>query len=176
MNASRWGGWRSVRDGQKQWDGKNSCRDTARPVTGFQNPASKGHSHLQGKKSWELLTPEWAGRYLDKRKLEKQKMLQKERFLAMEKGLPVPEWGAGMLDDEGTVISSAEAHERSKEKFRLASLCVGLILAFCGIGMMLAFHFSSDTGFHDIDTIGLIPLMAGIGLLLFYVLTRQAKP
>jgi hypothetical protein len=111
-----------------------------------------------------------------KRKLEKQKMLQKERFLAMEKGLPVPEWGAGMLDDEGTVISSAEAHERSKEKFRLASLCVGLILAFCGIGMMLAFHFSSDTGFHDIDTIGLIPLMAGIGLLLFYVLTRQAKP
>ncbi len=108
-----------------------------------------------------------------KRKLARQELIQKERFMAMEKGLPLPEWDATMLDDEGAVLSSAEAHARGKEKFRLVSLCVGFILAFSGIGMIIAFHFSSDRGFHELTTIGAIPLMAGIGLFLFYLLTRN---
>jgi hypothetical protein len=110
-----------------------------------------------------------------KRKLARQELLQKERFMAMEKGLPLPEWDAGLLDDEGSVISSQEVYERNRERFRLVSLCVGLLLAFSGIGMSLAFHFSSDRGFNELDTIGLIPLMAGIGLLLFFALTRPKQ-
>ena len=110
-----------------------------------------------------------------KAKLAKQELLQKERMMAMEKGLPLPEWDSAMLDDNGAVVSSAEAHERRKEWFQLVSLCLGLILVFAGIGMTLAFHFSSDRGFHDIVTIGLIPFMTGLGLLLFYFLTRRNK-
>ena len=110
-----------------------------------------------------------------KTKLKKQELLQKERMMAMEKGLPLPEWSPSLLDDDGTVITSAEAHERRKEWFQLVTLCVGLILTFAGVGMTLAFHFSPDSGFDDIVTIGFIPFMAGLGLLLFHFMTRKTS-
>jgi len=108
-----------------------------------------------------------------KAKLAKQDLLRKERMMAMEKGLPLPEWDSALLDDDGAVVSNSEAHERRKEWFQLVSLCIGLILVFAGMGMTLAFHFSSDSGFNEITTIGYIPFMAGLGLLLFYYLTRK---
>lgn len=114
-----------------------------------------------------------ADRQRQKGKLAKQEMLQKERLMAMEKGLPLPEWDAAMLDDDGKIVSSSEAHQRRKEWFQMVTLCVGLVLSFSGIGMLLAFHYDSD--FHDISAVGAIPLMAGVGLLLFYLLTRQSK-
>ncbi len=114
-----------------------------------------------------------ADRQRQKGKLAKREMLQKERFMAMEKGLPLPDWDATMLDDDGNIVGSAEAHQRRKEWFQMVSLSVGLVLSFAGIGMLLAFHFNSD--FHDISAIGAIPLMAGVGLLLFYFLTRQSR-
>lgn len=110
-----------------------------------------------------------------KAKVAKQELLQKERMMAMERGLPLPEWDAVMLDDHGSPLSSAEAQERKKEWFRLVSLCPGLFLAFAGVGMIFAFSIGEANDFADIATVGFIPFMAGCGLLLFYVLTKPAR-
>ena len=108
-----------------------------------------------------------------KSKLARQQMLQKERLAAMEKGLPLPDWDATALNDDGARLSGAEAHERSKQWFRLVSLCVGMLLAFGGVGLLIAFNLGVDNAFEEISSVGVIPLMAGLGLLLFYGLTRK---
>lgn len=109
------------------------------------------------------------------RKLARQELLQKERFMAMEKGLPLPEWDVAMLDEQAVNVSNAESFNRNTQRFRFVSLCIGLLMVFSGIGMALAFQLSSDRGFKELSTIGIIPMMAGVGLLLFYVLTRSYK-
>lgn len=108
-----------------------------------------------------------------KRKLMRQELQQKERLMMLEKGLPLPEWDAVALDDNGNAISSAESYERRLQWFRLVSLAIGFLLAFSGLGMLLAFHLAYGNDWRDIATIGAIPLMAGIGLFLFYFLTRD---
>lgn len=110
-----------------------------------------------------------------KSKIARQELLQKERLFAMEKGLPLPDWDDAMLDEAGASVHSAETYKRRKEWFKLVTLCTGLILTFGGVGMVLAFRFSFDTSFRDIETIGAIPFMAGLGLLLFYFLTRNQE-
>jgi hypothetical protein len=110
-----------------------------------------------------------------KTKLAKQELLQKERMMAMEKGLPLPEWDSPLLDDEGSIIITAEAHERRKEWFQLVNLCIGLIFVFAGIGMTIAFNIAPTDDWNDIATVGIIPLMTGVGLLLFYFLTKKQK-
>jgi O-antigen/teichoic acid export membrane protein len=107
-----------------------------------------------------------------KRKLQRQELLQKERFMAIEKGLPMPEWDTAILDEDGAPVSSLEAYERRREWFRLVSLCIGLILLFGGIGMTIAFQLAPYGSWDDIETVGAIPAMAGVGLLLFHVLSR----
>lgn len=108
-----------------------------------------------------------------KSKLARQELLQRERLAAIEKGVPLPDWDSMMLDDDGSLVSTAEAHERRRQWFRMISLCIGLLLAFAGTGMLVAFNIGSDNEFRDIGTVGAIPVMAGVGLLLFYALTRN---
>jgi len=110
-----------------------------------------------------------------KAKLARQELIQKERMMALEKGLPLPEWDSAMLDDDGSVISSAEAYERRKDWLMLVTRAIGLVLLFSGLGMLLAFNIGTDNDFRDIGTIGAIPLMAGIGLLLFVYLSKPGK-
>jgi hypothetical protein len=110
-----------------------------------------------------------------KTKLAKQELLQKERMMAMEKGIPLPEWDAGMLEDDGTIIRSTEAHEQRKEWFQLVNLCIGLIFVFAGLGLLIAFNFAPTDDWEDIASVGVIPLMTGLGLLLFYFLTKKQK-
>jgi O-antigen/teichoic acid export membrane protein len=107
-----------------------------------------------------------------KRKLARQELLQKERFKLMEQGMPLPDWDPAALVDEGIAVSSAEAHERSRQMFRLVSLALGYFLAFAGIGLLVAFNVAPTDDWEDIATVGAIPLMAGIGLLLFHYLSR----
>lgn len=116
-----------------------------------------------------------AERQRQKSRLARQELLQKERMMAMEKGLPLPDWDAVMLDDNGTTINSSEAHERRKEWFRLVALCLGLFFAFAGIGLLFAFNLEGADDFEDIATVGFIPLMSGFGLLLFYFLTKPRQ-
>ena len=114
----------------------------------------------------------WADHLRRKRKLAVQELVSKERLMAIEKGLPIPDWDAAMLTPANP--DSEESQSRRIRMFRFGSLCVGLVLIFAGLGMIVGFQFSGDPEFVKMASLGALPLMTGGGLILFYVLTRGA--
>ena len=95
-------------------------------------------------------------------------MVHRERIETMQQGLPVPE-----APDVPTTVPGASVRisRLSIHWFRAISLALGLLFLFTGIGMCLAFSIRED--FREVWSIGMIPAMAGIGLLLFYRLSRD---
>jgi hypothetical protein len=108
-----------------------------------------------------------------KRKIALREIIQKERITALERGIQLPEHNDVSLDEEHGSVSSSEQYRRKVQWFRFTTLSVGLFLIFGGVGFLLAFHFSHDTGFNNLATLGVLPFMAGLGLLLFYFLTGK---
>lgn len=110
-------------------------------------------------------------RYLAGRNaITREKMRHAERLAAIDKGVPIPDWDAALLEDD---LQADLMPRRALRRLRLASLSFGLFLAFGGTGMSVAFFFSGDDELVELASIGLIPAMAGIGLLLFYYLSKQ---
>ena len=104
--------------------------------------------------------------FAEKRRIAEREILQKERLLAMEKGLPLPEWDKELL--AGDLNDAANRNVPSElDYFRIVALCIGLLGVSGGIGMMLAFVIADFEEW----PIGLLPVMMGIGLLLFHRLT-----
>ena len=56
---------------------------------------------------------------------------------------------------------------------RLIALCFGWFMLFGGLGIVGGFSLVMDRDMQDIWAVGFIPAMAGIGLLLFYYLSRN---
>jgi hypothetical protein len=111
----------------------------------------------------------------NRHRLRLREMAHQERMLAMEKGLPVSEvpegsdfdawlddgWGGRMLDAGWD---------------RRVALALGLVMLFAGTGaLLLAWRLpGSSTASATLKlaaSLGLIPLMASFGLLLYYRLT-----
>ena len=95
----------------------------------------------------------------------------------MEKGAEVP-----ALDEEierSLLATGAPAPPRTQRSIkgllwvRLTGLCLGWFLLFTGIGMTAGFSLVMDDDIRDVWALGFIPAMAGIGLLLFYRLSRD---
>lgn len=105
--------------------------------------------------------------FVEKRRVAEREILQKERLLAMEKGLPLPEWDKDLLASD---LDDAVNGKRPSELqvFRTIALGIGLLLVFGGIGLMLALALTGADW-----PMGLVLVMSGIGLLLFYTLTRE---
>jgi hypothetical protein len=108
-----------------------------------------------------------------RRKMQQQELLQKERLMAMEQGVPLPEWNPALLADDAYGTVSPEVHERRLQFFRFIVLCLGVVLAFGGVGMGIGFGMSMETDLRKLASVGAIPFMTGLGLLLFYFLTRN---
>lgn len=108
---------------------------------------------------------------LDQALVKRREMVHKERIIAMEKGLPIENLQLG----EEPLHVPGPSQEKVLVWVRLASLCVGLLLLLAGVGICIAFHFTSVSDLHDIWTIGVIPVLAGVGLLLFFVLSKGFK-
>ena len=104
----------------------------------------------------------------EKSRLKESEMVHRERIEAMQQGLPVPE--APEVPTTGSA-ASVRISRLSIHWFRAVSLALGLLFLFTGIGMCFAFSIGED--YRDVWTIGMIPAMAGIGLLLFYALSRD---
>ena len=103
----------------------------------------------------------------EKSRLKESEMVHRERIEAMQQGLPVPELSEVPTTGSG---ASVRISRHSIHWFRAVSLALGLFFLFIGIGMCFAFSIGEE--FRDVWTIGMIPAMAGIGLLLFYALSR----
>ncbi len=123
----------------------------------------------------------WAGFVIltkhlrNKNRLRTRDMIHKERMLAMEKGVPL-----GELPDH---LSQAENGEDESyvpsingDWDRRIALGLGLVFLFGGIGIAIGFLLipeSLDTeGLRGLASMGFIPALIGVGLLLYYRLSR----
>jgi hypothetical protein len=111
-------------------------------------------------------------------RLKLREIVHKERMTAIEKGVPLPELPEVTLehlqDEEiwrGSIIGN--------QQMRKLALALGLVLLFGGIGVSLTFaalpdNFKIETfGLRGGEAFGIIPVMIGIGLLIYYRLTKE---
>ena len=114
----------------------------------------------------------WGRQYLKlrKRHLERE-MLHRERLLAMEKGIPLPEFPTLAEEPSGSLLDYLSG---SIAIPKLALGC-GLILIFGGAGIVAAFIIAPDSELHKVWSVGLIPGFIGVGLILYYLLIRRSQ-
>lgn len=105
--------------------------------------------------------------FLQAQQLHIRRMIHEERMKAMEQGLPIPE--AGVYDELAAPVVP------DLRTLRLAVLGAGLFLIFSGVGICVGFSLAADEHTSGAWSIGLIPVMAGIGLVLFHRLSAPAQ-
>lgn len=112
------------------------------------------------------------GRAYGAQMLKRREMLHRERLAAIEKGVPLPE----LPSEEAQLPEWASAEvDRVRALWLLRfSLLLGLVATTTGIGLCLGFYFAPDRGYHGMWTLGLIPLMGGIGFLLYWRIASRS--
>ncbi len=112
--------------------------------------------------------------YLKQKKLQqKREFLHRERMLAMEKGIPLPELPEA--DEAQDQLVLARIAQSTSGFFRNFPLGLGLVLLFGGAGVVTALRMSPKDEFQDFWTLGLVPVFLGVGLILYYLLTRESR-
>jgi hypothetical protein len=96
-------------------------------------------------------------------------LIQKERLIAMEKGIPMPELPDYDDTTKPSAVASVIAQMRVNPKWPLG---VGAILIFGGIGTTIALRLSQEAYHYRVWSMGLIPIAVGFGLFAHYALTR----
>lgn len=117
-------------------------------------------------------------RHLHRAKLLRlREILHQERMAAMERDLPAPEADAAriesLLADDGGAGANPDRMGRAGVQWvRLAALGLGLTCLFGGAGMMPGFYFVPEPEASGLWPLGLIPILIGVGLLLFVRLSK----
>jgi hypothetical protein len=112
-----------------------------------------------------------------RKQIQIRQIIHNERMRAMEKGIPFSD-----LDHESMARELAQMNEesgnmesntnRSVVWIRLYALCLGVLLLFGGIGIAAGFPLVGNEEFRTFWAIGFIPALMGLGLLIFYGLSR----
>jgi hypothetical protein len=112
----------------------------------------------------------------NRQRLRLHEMAHRERMLAMEKGVPVSEIPAGS-DFDAWLDEAWTDRLLDGGTDRRVALALGLVMLFAGVGaLLLAWRLPATSA--DAESVklaaslGLIPLMASFGLLLYYRLTK----
>lgn len=108
---------------------------------------------------------------VESRSLKLRELLHRERMAALDKGVPLPEIPADEEVPPAWLRPEAE-RMRTAWLWRMA-LVLGLLALFTGIGMCAGFYWAPDRNFHAMWSIGMIPAMAGVGLLLYAALASK---
>jgi Domain of unknown function (DUF6249) len=116
----------------------------------------------------------WGRQYLKLRKRhEEREMLHRERLLAMEKGIPLPEFPTLAEEPSGSLLDYMSGS--MKDVIPKLTLGCGLILIFGGAGMVAAFLIAPDSELHKAWSVGLIPAFIGVGFILYYLFIRRLE-
>ena len=113
----------------------------------------------------------WAIIWLLRRKrveansLRLRELVHQERLAAIEKGVPLPELPSE--EESDPIWLRPEAERMRANWLRRIALLLGLFFLFGGLGVCVGFYFAPDRSFHVMWTIGFIPALSGIGLLLY---------
>ena len=119
----------------------------------------------------------WSRHLREAKQMQIRKIIHEERMIAMEKGIPFE-----TLDHEGMTRELAQMNEKTRMLesdmkrnvmwIRLSALCFGLLFLFGGIGIAAGFPLVGEAEIKEMWSVGLIPALIGIGLLLFNGLCR----
>ena len=111
--------------------------------------------------------------YLRNRKRQKTlELIHKERLAAMEKGIPMPEWPDYDINGKSSLIEDLRRLRSENPKTRLGA---GALQVMIGAGICLAFYLSGIPDLRKLWPLGLIVVFVGIGLFIFYFLSREGK-
>ena len=105
----------------------------------------------------------------DKERLHLREMIHRERMAAIEKNVPLD----GIELEDSTMPEMALTTSRRDPILwiRYTALFLGLAFFFGGIGMAVGFRIAPEEDFTKIWSLGLIPALTGLGLLIFYFMT-----
>ena len=101
-----------------------------------------------------------------KRHLERMNMIHQERMKALEKEVPLPEF-PNFEEPSRITVTSGNWNPRWP-------LGVGALLIMAGMGTSVAMLMGN--GFEDIWPFGMTGVFVGVGMFLYYFLTRQPNP
>ncbi len=119
----------------------------------------------------------YAGRILrrhlhEKKLLGLREMVHTERMAALDRDLAWPE--SAILEVESALSRSIDSRANSSEPnhtflqwVRCAALAIGLAGLFGGIGTIAGLYLVTDTDMQGSWPLGLIPVLLGLGMLLF---------
>jgi len=112
--------------------------------------------------------------------LRLREMIHKERLVALERDLPLPDDESDALTELLNGVSaqgapSAESRAAKYHLIRLVALCLGLTSFLGGIGLTFGLHVQADTSVSGMWGIGLVPSLIGVGLLLFVRLSKNIE-
>ena len=113
------------------------------------------------------------------KQLKLRQIIHEERLKAMEHNAPLPE-----VDDETLIGQYFEdsSHAAGNEGrgvalailwVRIVALCIGLASFFGGIATSAGCYLAKDPEFSNYWAMGLIPTLIGLGLLIFYWMSRS---
>ena len=101
------------------------------------------------------------------RKERRVALIHKERMMAMEKGVPLPELPEYM--EARSTMGDAVSAIRLNPRWPLG---LGVISILLGAGISVALRLSGDEYHRDVWSFGLIGVFLGVGLVLHYFVTR----
>ena len=117
----------------------------------------------------------WGMKYMHTRKRqEERQMIHRERTLAMEKGIPLPEFPID--EDDSAKSTLLEISNASRSLLPKLTLGCGLILFFLGAGVLVALKMHPDSEMSSMWTMSFIPIFVGVGFLLYHLLLRLMGP
>ena len=106
------------------------------------------------------------------RRERRQERLHKERMVAMEKGIPLPELPAEDEPSRRPLVTELVGSIRINPRWPLG---IGALFVMLGIGISAALALSQEEVQYRVWSVGLIPVFFGLGLMLHYALTRPSE-
>jgi drug/metabolite transporter (DMT)-like permease len=105
-----------------------------------------------------------------RRREKRMEMIHKERMMAMEKGIPLPELPDLAESPASSVLSDSVGRIRINPRWPLG---LGALFVMVGAGTSLALWLVVERDPHNAWPVGLIGVFFGVGLFLHYFLTRS---
>ena len=118
----------------------------------------------------------WRRHLRDAKLLRLREMIHQERTTNME---PDPSVATDHRQLDELLLDQARREPRPSNPgaavmwIRLIALCIGLAGFFGGIGIAAGMSAASDPDIHGMWSMGIIPSAIGLGLLVFYYLSRK---
>ena len=106
------------------------------------------------------------------RRERRHERLHKERMVAMEKGIPLPELPAEDEPSRRPLVTELVGSIRINPRWPLG---IGALFVMLGIGISAALALSQEEVQYRVWSVGLIPVFFGLGLMLHYALTRPSE-